>query len=96
MMRPAQLRMARAGLNWTVRELAERARANKNTISRYEAGKEILSGTLEQLERVLMEEGVVFIGEDAESGPGVRLPKPATTRKPAQDRNRKTSQSKPK
>ena len=47
-----------------------------NTVSRYEAGGEMLSGTLEKIEAVLRDQGIVFIDEDEELGPGVRLRKP--------------------
>ncbi len=75
MMRPVHLRMARAALNWTVRELATRAGVNKNTVSRYESGKEILSNSLQSLEKVLTNEGVVFFDEDRTHGTGVGVKK---------------------
>jgi DNA-binding XRE family transcriptional regulator len=34
----AQVRMARAALNWTVRDLAEAARLHRNTITNIETG----------------------------------------------------------
>jgi transcriptional regulator with XRE-family HTH domain len=67
--------MARAGLGWTLKELADRAGVNLNTLSRYEAGREVLSGTIEKIEKVLEAEGVIFLFEDATQGPGVRLPR---------------------
>jgi transcriptional regulator with XRE-family HTH domain len=66
------LRMARAGLGWTLRDLADRADVNPNTISRYEAGRDVLSGTLRKVEDTLKAAGVVFV--DDEAGPGVRVP----------------------
>ncbi len=74
-----QLRMARAALNWTLKELADRAEINMNTISRYEGGGAMLSDTLEKIEKVFRVEGVVFIDEDDQLGPGVRLPRAATS-----------------
>lgn len=74
MMRPIHLRMARAALDWTVRELAMRSGVNKNTISRYEAGKEIMSGSLKELERVLIEHGIKFIDEPDRFGVYVQPP----------------------
>jgi transcriptional regulator with XRE-family HTH domain len=71
MMRPAHLRMARAALNWTVRELARRAAVDKNAVSRFESGKQILSASLQSIEDVLAKEGVVFL-EDSTSV-GVRI-----------------------
>ena len=74
-MRPVHLRMARAALGWTLKELADRAGVHMNTIARYEAGFEIMSGTMEKLEEVLRHEGVVFIDEDDEFLPGIRMRK---------------------
>jgi len=72
-MSPAHVRMARAGLNWTLQDLENRTGVNKNTLSRYEAGAAILSDTLQKIERVFKAEGVLFIDEDEHLGPGVRL-----------------------
>lgn len=71
MIRPEHLRMARAGLGWTLRDMAERADVNPNTISRYETGKDILAGTLHKMEAALHAAGVVFTDEPG--GVGVRL-----------------------
>src|ERR1700704_6060862 len=73
MIRPLHLRMARAALGWSLKDLAERAEVNLNTISRYEAGSQVMSGTLSKLEAVLVREGVIFLDDDGELGPGVRL-----------------------
>jgi transcriptional regulator with XRE-family HTH domain len=67
--------MARAALNWTVRELATKAGVNKNTVSRFEAGKDILSSSLAQIEKVLIDEGIHLVDADGELGPGVRVTK---------------------
>ena len=75
MMHPIHLRMARAALNWTVRDLENKSKINKNTISRYEAGREVLSGTIDTLEKVLESAGVTFIQEDDLGGPGIRMKK---------------------
>jgi transcriptional regulator with XRE-family HTH domain len=75
MMSPIHLRMARAAFNWTVRELADRAGVNKNVVSRYEGGKEIVSSSLRSLEEVFAKEGVVFFEDDREHGTGVGLKK---------------------
>ena len=72
----AQVRMARAALNWTVRDLAEAADLHRNTVTNLETGR--YAGdpqTLAVIERVLMRAGVVFIEENG-GGPGVRLRKP--------------------
>ena len=72
-MRPVHLRMARAALNWTLREFEGKTGVNKNTVARYEAGGAILSDTLERLESALREEGIIFIEDDVEFGIGIRL-----------------------
>ena len=75
MMRAIHLRMARAALGWTLKELADKAGVNMNTISRYEAGAEILTGTMQRLEQVLKDEGVIFIDEDDQFYPAIRIRK---------------------
>jgi len=60
------LRMARAGLGWTLINLAERSGINPNTISRYETGQEGMVGKLRKLEATLKAAGVVF-GEDGKT-----------------------------
>jgi transcriptional regulator with XRE-family HTH domain len=67
--------MARAALNWTVRDLADAAGLHRNTITNIETGK--YAGdltTLEKLATVLKRAGVEFIHENG-GGPGVRLRK---------------------
>lgn len=73
MIKPEHLRMARAGLGLTLRELAQEAGVNHNTISRFEAGREVLTGTLERVERTLIELGVVFIEGDQTNLGGVMI-----------------------
>jgi transcriptional regulator with XRE-family HTH domain len=73
MIRPLHLRMARAALGWSLKELAEKAEVNINTISRYESGSQVMTGTINKIEAVLLEEGVIFLEDDGEWGPGVRL-----------------------
>ena len=71
----AQVRMARAALNWTVRDLAEAAKLHRNTISNIETGKYLGDvETLAAIEAVLKRAGVEFIEENG-GGPGVRLRK---------------------
>ena len=72
MISPRHMRMARAGLGWTLSDLAKRAGVNPNTLSRYEAGRDVLSGTLRKVEDTLKSAGVIFI--DDEHGIGVRVP----------------------
>jgi DNA-binding XRE family transcriptional regulator len=69
----AQLRMARAALNWTVRDLAEASGLHRNTINNIEVGR--YAGdpkTLAILKRTLTKAGVEFTDGDQ---PGVRLRK---------------------
>jgi transcriptional regulator with XRE-family HTH domain len=73
MIRPVHLRMARAALGWSLKDLAGKADVNINTISRYEAGSQVMSGTIAKLESVLLKEGVLFLEDEGELGPGVRL-----------------------
>jgi DNA-binding XRE family transcriptional regulator len=72
----AQVRMARAALNWTVRDLAAAAGLHRNTITNIEVGR--YAGdpeTLKVIRRVLIDAGVEFIDENG-GGAGVRLRKP--------------------
>ncbi len=67
-----QVRMARAALGWSVRDLASRAGLAANTVSRYENGTDAYGETLTKIQRALEDAGVIFIDADKE-GPGVRL-----------------------
>jgi len=65
--------MARAALNWTVRDLAKATELHRNTITNIETGKYVGdSATLSAIEAVLRRAGVEFIEENG-GGPGVRL-----------------------
>jgi DNA-binding XRE family transcriptional regulator len=71
----AQVRMARAALNWTVRDLAAATGLHRNTITNIEVGRYAGDpATLNLIKEVLIREGVVFIDENG-GGPGVRLRK---------------------
>jgi transcriptional regulator with XRE-family HTH domain len=70
--------MARAALNWTVRQLAEASGLHRNTITNIEVGR--YAGdekSLKVIQTVLSRAGVEFIDEDG-GGPGVRLRKRQT------------------
>ena len=54
------VRMARAGLGLSVRDLAERARVNKATIVRLEAGMPVRDATTEAVKVALESEGAGF------------------------------------
>jgi transcriptional regulator with XRE-family HTH domain len=67
--------MARAALNWTVRELAEATGLHRNTISNIETGRYVGdTATIEAIETAFRGAGVEFIDENG-GGPGVRLRK---------------------
>jgi DNA-binding XRE family transcriptional regulator len=68
--------MARAALNWTVRDLAAATGLHRNTITNIEVGR--YAGdpeTLAVIKRVLMRAGVEFIDENG-GGAGVRMSTP--------------------
>src|SRR3984893_9640050 len=72
-MRPEQVRMARALLNWSLDQLAEASGVHRNTISNFETSK--YAGDPEKLaavKRALASHGVIFVDENGE-GAGVRL-----------------------
>ncbi len=74
-MTSAQVRAARALLNWTVRELAERAGVHRNTVTNFETGRYAGSPeAIAAIRRALEDAGVEFIDENG-GGPGVRLRK---------------------
>jgi DNA-binding XRE family transcriptional regulator len=68
--------MARAALDWTVRDLAKATGLHRNTINNIEVGR--YAGdpkTLEIIEQKLRAAGVEFIEQNG-GGPGVRLRRP--------------------
>lgn len=74
----AQFRMARAALEWTVRDLAEKAGVHRNTIVRIESGEASHGPTIAAVRRALEEAGIIFlaVGDQTNGGPGVRLREP--------------------
>jgi transcriptional regulator with XRE-family HTH domain len=73
--------MARAALNWTVRDLAAATGLHRNTITNIEVGRYAGDpGTLMLIKDVLTRAGVEFIDENG-GGPGVRLRKPSGSKK---------------
>jgi DNA-binding XRE family transcriptional regulator len=73
----AQVRMARAALNWTVRDLAAATGLHRNTITNIEVGRYAGDpATLTLIKDILTREGVEFIDENG-GGAGVRLRKPS-------------------
>ena len=66
----AQCRMARAGLGWDMRELAERAGVSPNTINRFENGRNVpIPATLKAIQQAFEAAGVRFTEN------GLELPK---------------------
>jgi transcriptional regulator with XRE-family HTH domain len=78
--------MARAALNWTVRDLAKATGLHRNTITNIEVGRYVGDpGTLASIQKVLASAGIEFIDENG-GGPGVRMhqrePKPIVSINP--------------
>ena len=72
-MTSAQVRAARGLLNWTVRDLAERAGVHRNTVTNIETGR--YGGSADAISAIIAafkESGVEFIPENG-GGAGVRL-----------------------
>jgi transcriptional regulator with XRE-family HTH domain len=80
MIKPCQLRAARALVGMSQHELAERSGVGITTIKRFELanGQVARASTLEVLAKTLEEAGVIFLPEGRGNGPGVRL-RSATT-----------------
>jgi transcriptional regulator with XRE-family HTH domain len=75
----AQLRAARALIGWSQPELAERSGVGIATVRRMEGARGLPKTTAEnvwKVQQALEGAGVVFIDQDEESGPGVRLKDP--------------------
>ena len=78
MLYPAQLRAARALLNMSQVKLAKRAGVGVATVKRIEMSEKISGSarTLAKLQAALEREGVVFVFQSDNHGPGVRLKQP--------------------
>lgn len=61
-MTPAQCRMARAALTWSVRECADKVGITPNTISSFELGRSVRTSTVDRLRDVFIGHGAVFDG----------------------------------
>jgi transcriptional regulator with XRE-family HTH domain len=70
MVTSAQLRAARSLLNWTVRDLAEKAGVHRNTVTRAETEATSHGHAVGQMVRTLEDAGVEFTNGDQ---PGVRM-----------------------
>ena len=61
-MTPAQCKMARAALDWSVRDLSKKAQVGSATVSRFEAGQGTpIPSTVGSMRRALEAAGVEFI-----------------------------------
>lgn len=67
----AQVRMARAGVRMSVRELAEAAKVAPNTVTRVEAAQAVNTSTLTLLQQALERAGAEFSSDGS-----VRLREP--------------------
>ena len=75
MLTGGQIRAARAFLNWSGADLAERVGLSRNTIAKIEQNETIPSirlQTMLDLKRTFEDAGIEFIGTP-DDGPGVRL-----------------------
>lgn len=63
-MTPKQCRMARAALEWTVRELAEKSGVMPNTVTNLEKGRGNNSSTINAIKRVFLDTGLVSFDGD--------------------------------
>lgn len=74
MVTSAQIRAARALLNWTVRDLADKSGVHRNTITRSETDATGPGHATAAIRAALEAAGVVFLLENG-NGPGVALRK---------------------
>ncbi len=75
MLTGSQIRMARAALNWSVRDLAARSQVSASTINRAEASNAMPPTTranLQLLRATFEAAGVEFL-DDTEDAPGIRI-----------------------
>ena len=77
MLTPAQVRMARAALQWTVEELAQQAGITAKTVHRYEHGENVTVETLLKLKDAFERAGITWVPENGG---------PASVRPPRQPR----------
>lgn len=74
-MKPSQCRAARALIEFSQTELAEKANVGESTVRNFEAGRSIpVTNNLDAIKRALEAAGVEFIDENG-GGAGVRLKK---------------------
>ncbi len=81
MITSCQIRAARALINWSARQLAEKSGLGVATVRRMELAEGVPSSSalnLGQIKKTLESQGVEFIGSP-EDRPGVRLSKPVNS-----------------
>ncbi len=74
-----QMRAARALLRWSAQDLADKSGIGFRTVQRFESESGIpasRTSNLIAIRKVLEEAGVIFIDQNEEGGPGVRLKEP--------------------
>lgn len=77
MLHPAQLRAARALLDWSRQDLADASGTARETVQYFESrGGNPKRSTLLAWERAIRKAGVVLIEATETEGPGVRLREP--------------------
>ncbi len=75
----AQIRAARAALNWSASKLAEASGVSQPTVQRFEQTDGIppsRSSTLNEIKKTLESAGIEFVGTP-DDGPGIRIRLPA-------------------
>lgn len=78
MITPRQIRAARALLDWSQQELADKAIVSLNALARLERGAvDPRMSTLSAVEKALEKSGIEFIPE-SDRGEGVRLSRPGS------------------
>ena len=81
MIYPIQIRAARGLLGLSQEDLARQASIGIVTVKRLEAAGAKIRGsaqTMARIQRALESAGIIFIDQDSERGPGVRLRQPLT------------------
>ena len=74
MLTPLQVKLGRTAVGMGLRDLAKAAGVAPSTITRFENGRGGMhSGTMDRVQQVLEDAGVIFIRADAGGGAGVRL-----------------------
>lgn len=80
MITPTHARMARAALGWSQSDLKDLTGLSKTTLVRFEAGLGVHYKTAIKLEAVFKREGLTFVYEGDDGGPGVLLSKELSRR----------------